>query len=93
MGSTFETVTALEFPKYKCHKEVHALKIGAAERHENGTVTIQPDDPKYGIKHMDARWGARFKPENNDAGYLVVYDDGDDSWSPSKAFEDGHTRI
>ena len=27
-----------------------------------------------------------------DPGYYVVYEDGYESWSPTKAFEDGHTR-
>ena len=84
-----------EFPKYRCHKEVHAIKIGAADRHKDGTVTIVPKDSNlYDTFTAGSDWGARFKPMDDnggDAGYYIVYEDDYRSWSPTKAFEEGYT--
>lgn len=82
-----------EMPRYKCHKEVYALKIAALEVHEDGTCSIQPADEGFGAFKADSDWVSRFHGTSDDPGYYVVYRDGYKSWSPTKAFEEGYTRI
>ncbi len=85
-----------EWPKYKCHKIVEALKIQKAKHFEKQNrmeLHFEDFEPIY----MDIDTSARFKFKdadgNVDAGYYVVYEGGYVSWSPTKAFEDGYTRL
>jgi len=82
-----------EMPRYKCHKEVWALKISAMEIHEDESATIIPADEGYGTFTTPPGWGTSFLGSEDDPGYYVVYKDGYKSWSPSDAFEEGYTRI
>ena len=75
-----------EMPKYKCHKEVHALKIAAI----NGEV-ITPQDKGYGEFTVSAAFIEKHAPKPG--GYYVVYEDGYVSFSPAEAFEAGYTGI
>lgn len=77
---------ATEMPRYKCHKEVWALKIESV----SGTK-ITPQEYPYAPFEVDQAYIDKHKPEAG--GYYVVYDDGYKSFSPAKAFEDGYTRI
>ena len=84
-----------ELPKYKCHKEVWALKIGGiigGERH-SGIVRISPLDQGYSPFDAPAGWVERYKGSADDHGYYVVYKGGYASWSPSREFEEGYTKI
>lgn len=89
-----------EMPRYKCHKEVWALKIKAIEQapanrdrmHAGGDWLLIPEDAGYGpvcVGHED--YMLRHKPQVG--GYYVVYDDGCKSYSPAAAFESGYTRL
>ncbi len=81
-----------EMPKYKCHKEVWALKIAeiGEPTDETGTSrTITPAEEGYGPFVVDGEYMARHKPEVG--GYYVVYADGYKSYSPAKAFEEGYS--
>lgn len=90
-----------EMPKYRCHKEVWALKIKAIEfdsdkaqteqRETDGSATIAPDDERYASFKVDADYVRKHKPVAG--GYYVVYEDGYKSFSPAEAFESGYTRI
>lgn len=81
-----------EMPRYKCHKEVHALKIAGIEpATADGKTTIIPEDRGYAPFQVDATYMQKHEP--NVGGYYVVYADGYKSYSPAKAFEDGYTRI
>lgn len=90
-----------EMPKYKCHKEVWALKIRKIHldhedawqegRETDGSATITPEEKGYAPFKVDAAYLAKHKPTVG--GYYVVYADGYKSFSPAKAFEDGYTRI
>src|SRR5947207_3436546 len=90
-----------EMPKYKCHKEVHALKIAAialdserakAENREtDGSAIITPADQGYAPFKVAHAYVHKHKPEVG--GYYVVYSDGYESFSPAKAFEEGYTRL
>ena len=89
-----------EMPRYKCHKEVWALKIKAVEQapadqercHAGGDWYLVPEDEGYGpvlVGHDE--YVAKHKPEAG--GYYVVYADGYKSFSPAKAFEDGYSKV
>lgn len=82
-----------EMPRYRSHKEVWALKIAAVEIHEDGSATIAPQGRQYGPFKTRAGWSDRFSGDESDPGYYVQYQDGFSSWSPSKAFEEGYTRV
>lgn len=91
-------VTSL--PRWKCHKEVHAAKIRAIDKHGadgSGTLFLQLDDgadpDRRSTTSIDVtpEWMARFKPEAG--GYYVLYADGYASFSPAKAFEEGYARL
>lgn len=90
-----------EMPKYRCHKEVWALKIKAIERvpdegqdsdNVGGDWWLTPEEDGYGrvmVGHND--YVLKHKPEVG--GYYVVYEDGYKSFSPAGAFESGYTRL
>lgn len=92
---------AAEMPRYKCHKEVWALKIKNIEfdrdkarqeqRETDGSATITPEDDRYAQFKVDGDYVWKHKPEAG--GYYVVYADGYKSYSPAKAFEDGYSPI
>lgn len=84
-----------EMPRYQCHKQVWALKISSFVPFNDagGGGRLSPSDAAHAGFEVGADWASRFKPENGDLGYYVVYDDGYASWSPSKAFEEGYTRV
>ena len=83
----------MELPKYKSHKIVRALSIAAIEVHEDKSATIAPSLTAYAPFKTQPGWAERFKGSEEDKGYYVVYDDGYASWSPTKAFENGYTKL
>lgn len=80
-----------EMPKYKCHKEVWALKVVAIEIHEDKSATITPAEEGYAVFKTQPGWAERFKGTEDDKGYYVVYKGGYESWSPTKDFEEGYS--
>ncbi|MCW3106446.1 MAG: hypothetical protein JWQ09_952 [Segetibacter sp.] len=83
-------------PKYRCHKEVWALKIKSIQQlgEENNTERqslLYPADEGYGPIVADHAYVTKHKPEVG--GYYVVYSDGYRSFSPREAFEGGYTLI
>jgi len=81
-------------PRYKCHKEVWALKIAAIEREPRtnlGAAIITPMDDGYTPFTVDAEYILKHQPSVG--GYYVVYEDGYKSFSPGQAFEEGYTRL
>lgn len=91
---------ATEMPRYKCHKEVWALKIERVqmdadtarveERETDGSARLFVEAPFMPIR-VDHDYVRRHKPEAG--GYYVVYKDGYKSFSPAQAFEEGYARI
>lgn len=82
-----------ELPRYKCHKEVWALKIDSLQINRDGSATIFPREPTYSSFNTKPGWDERFKGSEEDTGYYVLYKDGYESWSPTDAFEDGYTLV
>ena len=86
-----------ELPRYKCHKEVWALKIakiehtGSPNQESDGSMMITPEEARFAAFRVDREYVRKHKPEVG--GYYVVYKDGYKSFSPAEAFEDGYTRI
>lgn len=92
--------TSIEMPRYKCHKEVWALKIkeiqqapaDSVSNHEGGSWLLVPEDSRYApitVGHNE--YYLKHTPQIG--GYYVVYADGYASYSPAKAFEDGYTLL
>lgn len=82
--------------KYRCHKVVTAGKIVAAERNETTGgcfVTVLGGEQINVHPDILAKAGQAMDANIKDMGYLVVYDDGYTSWSPTKAFEEGYTEM
>ena len=96
-GSTVQ----MEMPKYACHKEVWALKIGDIKpcRERNNDDMCEADnsaviwfvDSRYAPIRKDHQFMHKHAPKIG--GYLVTYKDGYQSFSPAEAFEDGYTLI
>lgn len=88
-----------ELPRYRCHKEVWALKIAAVtDPTEEGNETdgsrlliFENERIPYAPIRVNHEYVRKHKPEAG--GYYVVYADGYLSFSPAKAFEDGYTRV
>lgn len=91
-----------EMPRYKCHKEVWALKIANVEpsagdrpaepnSETDGGAIITPEDARYAPFKVDMSYVWKHNPQPG--GYYVVYKDGYKSFSPADAFEDGYSLI
>ena len=77
-------------PKYKCKKEVWALKIGDIVREENSYV-IHPENSDYAPFAVSSDYVIKHSPTIG--GYYVIYKDGYESYSPAGAFEEGYDLI
>ena len=95
-------IACVEMPRYRCHKEVWALKIkeihldsDAAMLNDNretdGTAIMIPEDGSYAPIRLDAAYVRKHNPQAG--GYYVVYKGGYKSWSPAVEFEEGYARI
>ena len=84
-------------PKYKCHKEVWALKIkklegtGTQEQESDGSLLMTPEEDRFSAIVLPSSYVQKHRPHVG--GYYVVYEDGYKSFSPAKAFESGYTAI
>jgi hypothetical protein len=89
----------ITLPRYRCHKEVEALKIKAIEvapgTQESSFATVPmivPEDEGFAPFAVDWQYINKHKPEIG--GYWVRYPrDGYQSWSPAEAFEEGYMRL
>lgn len=79
-----------EMPKYKCHKEVWALKIKSIVI-DGEMAMITPEEDRYSPFEVDFEYMQKHKPHVG--GYYVVYEDGYKSFSPAKQFETGYKKI
>lgn len=91
---------AAQMPRYRCHKEVWALKIERVqldadtarveERETDGSARLFVEAPFSPVR-VDAAYVRKHQPQAG--GYYVVYKDGYKSFSPARAFEEGYTRL
>ena len=88
----------MEMPRYRCHKEVHALKILRVEvpnrpvyEETDGSMIIVPVEVGYAPFRVPFEYVQKHHPQPG--GYYVLYKDGYTSYSPAGAFEEGYTRI
>lgn len=81
-------------PRYKCHKEVGALKIKSLEKLNTGALRITPEDTNFLPFEVESRFVPQHEPARPHIGWYVVFYDNDYiSFSPPDAFESGYTRI
>lgn len=101
--------TSREMPRYKCHKEVWALKIAKIdvhhptiqeledilnEKYDSGFPAMATITPaEEGYAPFQVDQNYVLKHKPEVGGYYVVYKDGYKSFSPADAFEDGYTRL
>lgn len=88
--------TVAGMPKYRCHKEVWALKIievtdPTIPGNETDGSRLLHFEEGFDPKRVDRDFVQNHNPRPG--GYYVVYKDGYRSFSPAEAFEDGYTRI
>lgn len=97
--SDSESLNTIQMPKYKCIKEVWALKIESIEfdsdiarkqdnRETDGSAVITPEDTRYAPFRVDRDYVTKHNPIAG--GYYVVYKGGYKSFSPADAFEEGY---
>lgn len=77
-------------PQYLCHKKVWALKIKEVFGYRD-EVWLSFEDAGFARRPIphDVAQRCNFQP----GGYYVQYEDGYESYSPAKAFEEGYTLI
>lgn len=80
----------IDIPRYRCHKEVGALRIRHVIPNPRG-IELHFTDARFVPMQVGGDWGVRHKPEPG--GYFVAYDDGYTSYSPADAFESGYAPI
>ena len=85
------TSTAIQMPRYVCHKKVWALKIKELLFDPGKGAHIIPAEDSYGMFSVDEAYTQRHKPQVG--GYYVLYEDDYASFSPAKVFEAGYTKI
>jgi hypothetical protein len=84
----------MELPRYKCHKEVRALRIkeiNCEPSNPDAGADIIPIDSAYSPIEVSVEYLMKHSPQPN--GYYVLYEDGYESYSPAEAFESGYTLI
>ncbi len=96
-------MSTTSLPRYRCHKEVEALKLQQVSTNPNGSIDLFPEDRTYDPINLEGETAQRVLEAirsysaktrgGSDLGYLVTYADGYQSWSPTKAFEEGYTLI
>jgi len=81
-----------EMPRYRCHKEVRALKIKQVIHNESdGSCRLAFEDEGYDPIAVNHMFMLKHAPKAG--GYYVLCQDGYASWSPAEAFEAGYTRL
>lgn len=83
-------------PQYRSHKKVWALQIASvtligcdSTTDENPIVEVTFADPLFAAR----KFNLRGKPTPEAGWYFIQYEDGYESFSPSKVFEQGHRKI
>jgi hypothetical protein len=81
-------------PRYQCHKIVQAAKIAKVTPYDDGSLSIVFSDERFMPRTIPPDFVPKNEPARPQPGwYYVVYEDGYQSFSPAKPFEDGYTLI
>ena len=65
---------SMEMPRYRCHKEVWALKIAAIRvRASDGRYFLEFADTRYAPREISAQYVIKHSPQ--EGGYFGVYKD------------------
>lgn len=83
----------MSLPAYQSHKIVHAAKIVSVEELSHDVFNLFLELPNGETMGYGVNGDYVEKHEPKAGGYLVVYKDGYESWSPAEAFEEGYTLI
>lgn len=75
-------------PEYECRKTVWAVKIAKIQQMQDGTAWIVPAE---NIEPFVVSADYVLSHQPGVGGYFVCYKDGYQSWSPSRAFDEGYT--
>ena len=85
---------------YQCHKVVEAAKVVVFNKLEDGSARLRLEGPPHAPREhwilVTPRIVAMMQGAsdfNADLGYYIRYEDGYESWSPTKAFEAGYTLV
>ncbi len=93
--ATVKAALEADFPQYKCHKRVWALKIRSitkkAEGLAPGRAWFCPEGERYSRFSVTAEYMKKHEPQVG--GYWVLYEDGYESFSPADVFERGYTLV
>lgn len=79
-----------QLPRYRCHKEVSALKIADIVPNPRG-YELHFEDQRFAPHQVSEEWVGKHWPQPG--WYFVVYEDGYQSCSPAQAFESGYALI
>lgn len=83
---------SVQLPRYRCHKEVWAFKIGAINPTNNiKSACLLSENKNFAPIFVDESYISKHNPQVG--GYYVRYKDGYESWSPAEAFEQGYTLV
>lgn len=80
----------IALPRYRCHKEVVALKIAHVHMNPRG-FELHFEDARFVPMQVSVAYVKKHDPVPG--GYWVHYEDGYQSYSPAKAFEEGYTLV
>lgn len=80
-------------PLYECHKRVRAAKIIESTQTSTGFDLVLELPNGTTVHHYYQPPGRQANATSFVGGYLVVYADGYESWSPAKAFEEGYQML
>lgn len=84
-----------ELPLYQCHKRVRATKVKSFTRQPDSCGGMH--DPYIVTLELDGHPSVQVMEDQlrglSVGGYYIVYEDGYESFSPARAFEDGYTLV
>jgi len=82
-----------QLPRWKCHKEVAAVKIAEIRLNVPESTAILVSEKCPHVISIRVPFTYLEKHEPVVGGYYVLYEDGYESFSPAKAFEGGYTLV
>lgn len=78
--------------EYRSHKQVLAIKLRSIS-FNHGFASCFPHEKSLAPFVLGEDITKKIPLDGADPGYIVIYDDGYTSWSPTKAFEEGYSEV